>query len=277
MEAQSSRDALVEMSGVLRGLALALVKICNDLRWMGSGPHAGLAEITLPAVQPGSSIMPGKVNPVVPEAVIQACFQVVGLDAAIAMGATASTFQLNTAMPLIGCNLVDAVQLLSRSAEALLHLVPGITRRRRPAPSLGGVVAGHCHLAQPARRLRRRRPPSSRTLRLVASRSGRLRSGWSTTGWPPPSSSTRHSMSTASPAAAVDASGLEGDPLTRAGDQHLGVEPELGDCVGELVRRVLHPLELQAGATRPPRASPSGSARRTSAAAARRRPRPTVG
>jgi fumarate hydratase class II len=127
MEAQSSRDALVEMSGVLRGVALSLVKICNDLRWMGSGPHAGLAEITLPAVQPGSSIMPGKVNPVIPEAVIQACFQVVGLDAAIAMGSTASSFQLNTAMPLIGCNLVDAIHLLSRSAEALLHLVPGIT------------------------------------------------------------------------------------------------------------------------------------------------------
>ncbi len=127
MAAQSSRDALVELSGALRTLALSLVKICNDVRWMGSGPHAGLAEITLPAVQPGSSIMPGKVNPVVPESVVQACFQVVGLDVAIAMGATASNFQLNTAMPLMGCNLVDQIRLLSGSAVALLRMVPQIT------------------------------------------------------------------------------------------------------------------------------------------------------
>ncbi len=127
MEAQSTRDALVELSGSLRNLALSLMKICNDLRWMGSGPHAGLAEITLPAVQPGSSIMPGKVNPVIPEAVVQACCQVVGLDAAVVQGATTSTFQLNTAMPLMGCNLVDAVHLMAASSEALLHLVPGIT------------------------------------------------------------------------------------------------------------------------------------------------------
>lgn len=127
MAAQSARDALVEESSVLRGIALSLVKICNDLRWMGSGPHTGLAEITLPAVQPGSSIMPGKVNPVVPEAVIQACMHVVGLDAAVAFGATTSAFQLNTAMPLIGCNVVDSARLIAGSAEALLHLVPGIT------------------------------------------------------------------------------------------------------------------------------------------------------
>ncbi len=127
MEAQSNRDALVEVSGVLRGIAISLMKICNDLRWMGSGPHAGLAEITLPTVQPGSSIMPGKVNPVIPEAVIQACCQVIGLDAAVAMGASTSMFQLNTAMPLIGCNVVDAVHLLAQSAEALLQHVPGIT------------------------------------------------------------------------------------------------------------------------------------------------------
>ncbi len=127
MEAQSTRDALVELSGALRGLAVSMMKICNDLRWMGSGPHAGLAEITLPAVQPGSSIMPGKVNPVIPEAVVQACCQVVGLDAAVVQGATTSAFQLNTAMPLMGCNLVDAVHLLAAGAEALLHLVPGIT------------------------------------------------------------------------------------------------------------------------------------------------------
>jgi fumarate hydratase class II len=127
LEAQSNRDALVETSGVMRGLALSLFKICNDLRWMGSGPRTGLGEITLPAVQPGSSIMPGKVNPVIPEAVIQACCQVVGLDAATVMGATTSAFQLNTAMPMMGCNTLEQVRLLSACAAALLRMVPHIT------------------------------------------------------------------------------------------------------------------------------------------------------
>ncbi|MFL6180836.1 MAG: lyase family protein [Actinomycetes bacterium] len=143
-ESQSNRDALVETSGVMRGIALSLIKICNDLRWMGSGPHTGLAEITLPAVQPGSSIMPGKVNPVIPEAVIQACCQTVGLDAAIAMGATTSSFQLNTAMPLIGCNAVEQVRLLSASSAALLKMVPHITadveRLRRSAESSPAIA-----------------------------------------------------------------------------------------------------------------------------------------
>jgi fumarate hydratase class II len=143
-EAQSNRDALVEVSGVMRVIALSLLKICNDLRWMGSGPHTGLAEITLPAVQPGSSIMPGKVNPVIPEAVIQACCQVVGLDAAITMGATTSAFQLNTAMPLMGCNTVEQVQLLSGSAAALLRTVPHIAtdaeRLRRSAESSPAIA-----------------------------------------------------------------------------------------------------------------------------------------
>jgi len=144
MEAQSSRDALLEVSGVLRGIAISLMKVCNDLRWMGSGPNSGLAEITLPAVQPGSSIMPGKVNPVIPEAVIQACCQVVGLDAAVVMGASTSSFQLNTAMPLIGCNVVDAGHLLAGSAGALLQHVPGITtdpdRLRRSAESSPAIA-----------------------------------------------------------------------------------------------------------------------------------------
>lgn len=143
-ESQSTRDALVELSGCLRTIALSLVKICNDLRWMGSGPHAGLAEITLPSLQPGSSIMPGKVNPVVPEAVIQACCQVVGLDAAIAFGATTSAFELNTAMPLMGCNIVDSIRLLANSAVALLQLVPRITvdrdQLRRSAESSPAVA-----------------------------------------------------------------------------------------------------------------------------------------
>ena len=144
MAAQSGRDALVEISAALRGVALSLMKICNDLRWMGSGPHAGLAELTLPAVQPGSSIMPGKVNPVIPEAVVQACCQVVGLDTAIVLGASTSAFQLNTAMPLMGCNVVEEVHLLANGAEALLHVVPGITadpaKLRRSAESSPAIA-----------------------------------------------------------------------------------------------------------------------------------------
>ena len=143
-EAQANRDALVDVSGALRGVAVSLVKICNDLRWMASGPHTGLAEIALPAVQPGSSIMPGKVNPVVPEAVIQACCQIVGLDAAVTMGATTSSFELNTAMPLIGCNLIEQCQLLGGSAAALIQMVPGITadaaRLRHAAESSPAVA-----------------------------------------------------------------------------------------------------------------------------------------
>jgi fumarate hydratase class II len=143
-EAQSTRDALVELSGCLRTLAVSMIKVCNDLRWMGSGPSAGLAEITLPALQPGSSIMPGKVNPVVPEAVVQACCQVVGLDAALTLGATTSMFELNTAMPLMGCNVVDSIRLLANSAVALLQLVPRITidpeRLRRSAESSPAVA-----------------------------------------------------------------------------------------------------------------------------------------
>jgi fumarate hydratase class II len=118
-EAQSARDAMVELSGQLRVVALGLLKICTDLRWLGSGPRTGLAEIRLPELQPGSSIMPGKVNPVVPEAVAQACMQVVGNDAAITFAATASTFELNTAVPLIARNALESVRLLATGARLL--------------------------------------------------------------------------------------------------------------------------------------------------------------
>ena len=99
-EAQGARDALVELSGQLRTIAIGLYKIANDIRWMGSGPRAGLAEIRLPDLQPGSSIMPGKVNPVLPEALIQVCAQVIGNDAAIAFGGAAGNFELNIMLPM---------------------------------------------------------------------------------------------------------------------------------------------------------------------------------
>ena len=118
-EAQGGRDAVVEASGVLRTIALSLARIANDLRLMGSGPRAGIAEIRLPDLQPGSSIMPGKVNPVIPEATYQVAAQVVGNDAAIGFGATAGAFELNTAMPMMARNLLESIHLLSTVSRLL--------------------------------------------------------------------------------------------------------------------------------------------------------------
>ncbi|HVF74168.1 MAG TPA: class II fumarate hydratase [Acidimicrobiales bacterium] len=112
-EAQGARDALVECSGVLRTIAVSLYKVANDLRWMGSGPRTGLAEIRIPDLQPGSSIMPGKVNPVVPEAVCQVVSQVVGNDAAVAFGGAAGNLELNVMLPVIARNLLESIRLLS--------------------------------------------------------------------------------------------------------------------------------------------------------------------
>ena len=111
--AQGARDALIELSGVLRTFAVSLVKIANDLRWMGSGPRAGLAEIFIPDLQPGSSIMPGKVNPVIPEAVTQVAAQVFGNDAAIAFGGSQGNFELNVYMPMMARNLLESLRLLT--------------------------------------------------------------------------------------------------------------------------------------------------------------------
>jgi len=116
-EAQGARDALVETSGALRTIAAGLIKIANDLRLMNSGPRAGLGEIRLPELQPGSSIMPGKVNPVIPEAVCQVGAQVIGNDAAIAFGGTAGNFELNVMMPMMARNLLESLRLLSNVAQ----------------------------------------------------------------------------------------------------------------------------------------------------------------
>jgi len=112
-EAQGARDALVEASGVLRTIAVSLYKCANDLRWMGSGPRCGLAEIHIPDLQPGSSIMPGKVNPVVPEAVCQVVAQVIGNDAAVAFGGSAGNLELNVMLPVMGRNLLESIRLLA--------------------------------------------------------------------------------------------------------------------------------------------------------------------
>ncbi|MEJ2390093.1 MAG: class II fumarate hydratase [Gammaproteobacteria bacterium] len=115
----ASQDAAVEMSGQLKTVAVSLSKIANDLRWMNSGPLAGLGEIALPALQPGSSIMPGKVNPVIPEAVAMVCAQVIGNDATITLAGQAGNFQLNVMLPVIAYNLLQSIEILANAARTL--------------------------------------------------------------------------------------------------------------------------------------------------------------
>ena len=127
-EAQGGQDSLVELSGQLRTIAVSLTKIANDVRWMGSGPRAGLAEIHVPDLQPGSSIMPGKVNPVIAEALLMVCAQVIGNDAAIAWGGAAGTFELNIMMPMLASNLLESIRLLANASRLFAErLVDGIT------------------------------------------------------------------------------------------------------------------------------------------------------
>jgi len=144
-EAQGGRDSLVELSGQLRTFAVGLAKICNDLRWMGSGPLTGLAEINLPDLQPGSSIMPGKVNPVLPEATLMVCAQVIGNDAAMTFAGASGSFELNVMMPVMARNLLESIRLLANSTRALAdRCIAGITanteRMQRYAESSPSVV-----------------------------------------------------------------------------------------------------------------------------------------
>ena len=114
-EAQGARDASVETSGILKTVAVSLIKISNDIRWLGSGPRCGIGEIRLPETQPGSSIMPGKVNPVIPESLIQVCAQVIGNDSAITLAGLSGNFELNVMMPLIAYNLIQSIHLLANA------------------------------------------------------------------------------------------------------------------------------------------------------------------
>jgi fumarate hydratase class II len=116
-EAQAARDAAVFFSGALKTYAIALTKIANDIRWLGSGPRCGLGELHLPEVQPGSSIMPGKVNPVIAESVLMVCAQVIGNDAAIGWAAAAGAFELNTMMPVIAYDLLSSLELLAAASR----------------------------------------------------------------------------------------------------------------------------------------------------------------
>jgi fumarate hydratase class II len=144
-EAQGNRDALVELSGALKVLAVSLTKIANDLAWMGSGPRAGLGELRLPALQKGSSIMPGKVNPVIPEVVMQVGAQVIGNDAAITVGGLQGNFELNVRIPLMARNLLQSIHLLATSSSLFAEkcvegIEPNLAGTERSAESTLAVA-----------------------------------------------------------------------------------------------------------------------------------------
>jgi fumarate hydratase class II len=136
-EAQGARDAAVAASGALRGAAISLAKIAGDVRLLASGPRCGLAELRLPAVQPGSSIMPGKVNPVIPEAVIQVCAQVLGNDHAVALGGLGGQLELNAMIPLIARNVLESIRLLASASRVFAQrAIHGLTADRARAQDL---------------------------------------------------------------------------------------------------------------------------------------------
>lgn len=139
-EAQGARDGLVEASGALRVIAVSLTKICNDIRWMGSGPNTGIAEIHIPDLQPGSSIMPGKVNPVVPEAVLMVCAKIIGNDATVAWAGASGSFELNVAIPVMGTSVLESIRLLANSSRVLADkTVAGLEANEERAAALAGM------------------------------------------------------------------------------------------------------------------------------------------
>jgi fumarate hydratase class II len=178
-EAQAARDGLVEASGALKTLAVSLTKIANDLRLMGSGPRAGLAEIFLPELQKGSSIMPGKVNPVIPEVVTQVSAQVIGNDAAITVGGLQGHFELNVFVPLLARNLLDSIKLLASACRLLDEkCVSGIEANREQCESyaeltLSAATALNPHIGyDKASEIVKEAASSGRSLREVAREAG---------------------------------------------------------------------------------------------------------
>jgi fumarate hydratase, class II len=174
-EAQSAKDAVVATSGALKGCAVTLFKIANDLRHLGSGPRCGLGELSLPPVQPGSSIMPGKVNPVMAESLLQVCAQVIGNDAAVTLGGLAGNFELNTMMPVMTHNLLQAIELLARGTTLFARrCVAGLAANRERCEGLVeqslamvtslAPVIGYDRAAQ----LAKKAYDSGRTIRQVA-------------------------------------------------------------------------------------------------------------
>lgn len=174
-EAQAAKDAVAFLSGALRVYAIALTKIANDIRWLGSGPRCGFGEIRLPAVQPGSSIMPGKVNPVIAESLLMVCAQVIGYDATIAWCAAAGNFELNVMMPVMAYDLIESIELLaSGSSNFAEKLVAGLETDRERARSfveqslaMGTVLAPEIGYEKAAA-LVKEAYKSNRTVREVA-------------------------------------------------------------------------------------------------------------
>jgi fumarate hydratase class II len=174
-EAQAARDAVCFLSGALRAYAVALTKIANDIRWLGSGPRCGLGELRLPAVQPGSSIMPGKVNPVIAESLLMVCAQVIGYDATIAWCAAAGNFELNVMMPVMAYDLLEAIELLAAGSRNFAEkLVDGLEADRSRAEgfveqslALATVLAPEIGYDQAAA-LAKEAYTSGRTIREVA-------------------------------------------------------------------------------------------------------------
>ncbi len=180
-EAQAARDDAGFVSGALKTCAVTLTKIANDLRWLGSGPRGGIGEIRLPDLQPGSSIMPGKVNPVIPESLLMICAQVIGHDAAITWGCAAGNFELNTMMPLIAFDLLDSIELLSAGVRNLdLLCVAGLRANRDRSADLAERSIGLAALLAPdlgyekAAAIAKEALRSDRTVRDVALQQGDL-------------------------------------------------------------------------------------------------------
>ncbi|WP_426404158.1 class II fumarate hydratase [Streptomyces sp. R-07] len=183
-EAQGARDGLVETSGQLRTIAVSLTKIANDLRWMASGPRTGLAEINLPDLQPGSSIMPGKVNPVIPEAVLMVAAQVTGNDTTVAVAGAAGNFELNVMLPVMAKNLLESVRLLANASRLLAdRTVDGITanveRAREYAESSPSVVTPlNKHIGyEEAAKVAKKSLAERKTIREVVIESGYVERG----------------------------------------------------------------------------------------------------
>jgi fumarate hydratase class II len=183
-EAQAAMDGLVEASGQLRTIAVSIYKIANDLRWMGSGPRAGLAELQLPDLQPGSSIMPGKVNPVICEAAMMVAAQVIGNDATVAFSGSAGNFELNVMMPVMARNVLESCRLLAAVARLLAEKVidgarPDVQRCREYAESSPAIVTplnryvGYEEAAAIAKQALAQR----RTIREVVIERGHVRDG----------------------------------------------------------------------------------------------------
>ncbi len=174
-EAQSAQDSLVELSGALKSLAVSLMKIANDIRWLGSGPRCGIGEILLPEVQPGSSIMPGKVNPVIAESVCQVAVQVIGNDLTITLGGQSGNFELNTMLPVMAHNLLESISLLTCSARNFdRQCIAGIRANAERCASLIELSLAMCTALAPvigydaAARIAKEAYQTGRTVREIA-------------------------------------------------------------------------------------------------------------